>query len=120
MYSTNETKLFKSVHTVIIIEIQTKWTKFRPNLDHYWAIGLNSDRLRKIRPEWQQWVWSKYIWPSRNGWAHRLGSKLTFLEGLGVLMAFLQWFEEFGREPIVVPCDNDGFVGVYQKDNSMC
>ena len=54
MYSTNETKLLKSVHVVNIFEIQTKWTEFRPNSDHYWANGLNSDRLRKIRPEWQQ------------------------------------------------------------------
>ena len=35
-------------------------------------------------------------------------------------MAFLQGFGEFGREPIVIPCDNDGFVGVYRKGNSTC
>ena len=34
--------------------IQTKWTEFRPNSDHFWASGLNLDWLRKIRPEWQQ------------------------------------------------------------------
>ena len=36
--------------------IQTKWTEFRPNSDHYWANGLNSDQLRKIIPEWQQCI----------------------------------------------------------------
>ena len=56
MYSTNETKLLKSVHVVNIFEIQTKWTEFRPNSDHYWANGLNSDQLRKIIPEWQQCI----------------------------------------------------------------
>ena len=35
-------------------------------------------------------------------------------------MAFFHGFEEFGREPMVIPCDNDGFLGVYQKCNSTC
>ena len=26
------------------------------NSDNFWANGLNSDWLRKIRPEWQQWL----------------------------------------------------------------
>ena len=56
MYCINETKLLKSVHLVKIFEIQTKSTEFRPNSDRYWANGLNSDRLRKIRPEWQQCI----------------------------------------------------------------
>ena len=54
--STDETNLLKSVHVVNIFEIQTKWTEFRPNSDHYWANGLNSDQLRKIIPEWQQCI----------------------------------------------------------------
>ena len=29
------------------------------NSDNFWANGLNSDRLRKIKPEWQQWWWSQ-------------------------------------------------------------
>ena len=57
MYSTNDAKLLKSTHVVNFFEIQTKWTEFRPNSDHYWTNGLNSDWLRKIRPEWQQWIW---------------------------------------------------------------
>ena len=40
----------------LVFEIQTKWTEFRPNSDHYLANGLNSDRLRKIRTEWQQCI----------------------------------------------------------------
>ena len=57
MYSTNETKLLISIHVVNIFEIQTKWAEFRPKSDLYWANGPNSDRLRKIRPEWQQCIW---------------------------------------------------------------
>ena len=30
MYSTNDTKLSKSVHVVSFVEIQTKWIEFRP------------------------------------------------------------------------------------------
>ena len=32
MYSTNETKLLKSVHVVNLFEIQTRWTEFSPLL----------------------------------------------------------------------------------------
>ena len=54
MYSTNETKLFKSSGVVIIFEIQIKWAEIRPNSDHFLANGQNSGRLREIRPERQK------------------------------------------------------------------
>ena len=41
---------------IIIFGIQTKWTKFKPNSDRFFANGLKSDQLRKIRAEWQQCV----------------------------------------------------------------
>ena len=46
----------KSVDMIISFGIKTKWTKIRPNSDHFWANGLTSDRLRKIRSEWQQCI----------------------------------------------------------------
>ena len=49
-----ELKFEEPLGVIIILGIQTKWTEFRPNSDHKWANGLNSDQLRKIRPEWQQ------------------------------------------------------------------
>ena len=54
MYSTNDTKLFKSTGVVIIFEIQIKWAEIRPNSDHFLANGQNSGRLREIRPERQK------------------------------------------------------------------
>ena len=68
--------LFFLGHPVVnIFEIQTKWTEFRPNSDHYWANGLNSDRLRKIRPEWQQWWW--FCWNLLVGWIAGLNGNIT-------------------------------------------
>ena len=44
-------------------EMQTTWTEFKPNWDHFLTIGLNIDRLRKIRTEWQycDWLFSSQI-----------------------------------------------------------
>ena len=46
----------------IIFGIQTKWTEFRPNSDHFWANHLksNADGLRKIRPV-ATVVWLQFI-----------------------------------------------------------
>ena len=53
----NRDQTLKSKHMIIIFGIQTKSN----NSDHFVANGLNSDRLRKIRPEWQQWHYKDYF-----------------------------------------------------------
>ena len=57
------------------MEIQTEWTEFRPNSDKYWANGLNSDRLRKIRPEWQQCILKRRKESSIEKQRHLLSAK---------------------------------------------
>ena len=47
MYSTNEAKLLKSVQVVDTFENQTKWTKFRPNSDHFWQMVWIQTGLEK-------------------------------------------------------------------------
>ena len=59
MYSTNDTKLLKSVHVVSFVEIQTKWIEFRPLMgkwSEFRPAQKNQTRVATVHPK----ILSKY------------------------------------------------------------
>ena len=65
-------------------------------------------------------TWAWYRWPGSYGWRFKYGHQTSFLEGVAALMALLVGICSFGRRPIIVPCDNQGFVHIYTKGHSRC